>query len=155
MIVLQQGDKAPAFKAKDQDGNLVSLKDFKGKKVALYFYPHDDTPTCTTEACNLRDNYEQLLQNGIVILGVSEDSAAKHKKFGQKHSLPFTLLADEDHKMLDAYGVWAEKKFMGKTHMGTLRTTFLINEKGKIEHIIEKVESKNHAAQILGTWGLQ
>lgn len=154
-MTLKQGDKAPAFTTTDQDGNTVSLKDFKGKKVVLYFYPHDDTETCTREACNLRDNYAVLKQKGLVILGVSEDNARSHKKFEKKYALPFTLLVDEDHKMLNDYGIWAEKKFMGRTYMGTLRTTFLINEKGKIEHIIDKVESKNHAAQILETWGIK
>ena len=154
-MILKQGDKAPAFTTTDQDGKTVSLKDFKGKKVVLYFYPHDNTPTCTTEACNLRDNFSVLAEKGIIILGVSEDSAASHKKFEQKYSLPFPLLVDENHQLLDAYGVWNEKKFMGKTYMGTLRTTFLINEKGKIDHIIEKVESKNHAGQILITWGIK
>jgi len=154
-MTLKQGDKAPAFTTTDQDGNKVSLKDFKGKKVVLYFYPHDDTETCTKEACNLRDNYAELKQMNVVVLGVSEDNTKSHKKFEQKYSLPFTLLVDEDHRILDAYGVWAEKKFMGRTFLGTLRTTFLINEKGKIDHIIDKVDSKNHAAQIAETWKIK
>ncbi len=154
-MTLKQGDKAPAFSTIDQDGNKVSLKDFMGKKVVLYFYPKDNTPTCTVEACNLRDNFSLLQQKGVVVLGVSADSARSHKKFEQKHSLPFTLLADEDHTLLDAYGVWAEKKMMGRTYMGILRTTFLINEKGKIDHIIEKVDSKNHTAQIEALWNIK
>ena len=133
----------------------MSLKDYKGKKVILYFYPKDNTPTCTVEACNLRDNFAQFASKGIVVLGVSTDSAKSHKKFETKHTLPFTLLADEDQKIVNDYGVWAQKKMMGHTFMGILRTTFLINEKGSIEHIIEKVESKRHAEQILEVWGIK
>jgi len=155
MMMLQQGDKAPSFTTTDQDGNKVSLKDFKGKKVVLYFYPHDDTETCTKEACNIRDNYGLMTAKGIEVLGVSEDSGKSHKKFEKKYSLPFRLLVDEDHQLLDAFGVWTEKLFMGRNYMGTLRTTFLINEKGKIDHVIEKVVSGNHAAQILETWGIK
>jgi len=151
---LKQGDSAPEFDAKDQDGKLHSLKDFKGKKLALYFYPKDNTQTCTVEACNLRDNYGLLKSKGITILGVSIDDQKSHKKFETKYTLPFPLLVDNEKKMVHDYGLWAEKKFMGRTYMGTLRTTFLINEDGKIDHIIEKVESKSHAAQILETWGL-
>ena len=153
-MILKPKDKAPAFTTTDQDGNAVSLKDFKGTKVVLYFYPKDNTETCTREACNLRDNYAALKSRDIVILGVSADDEKSHKKFGQKYSLPFTLLADTDKKIINDYGVWAEKFFMGRHYMGILRTTFLINEKGKIDHIIEKVESKNHTEQILDTWGL-
>ena len=151
-MALQQGDQAPAFTTTDQDGNTVSLKDFKGKKVVLYFYPKDNTETCTKEACNLRDNYAALKKKGIVVLGVSTDNAKSHKKFEKKYALPFTLLVDEDKKIVNSYGIWQEKKFMVRTYMGTLRTTFLINEKGKIDHIIDKVESKNHAAQIMEVW---
>jgi len=151
---LKPGDKAPAFTTTDQDSNVHSLKDYKGKKVALYFYPKDNTETCTKEACNLRDNFEVLQDKGIVVLGVSPDNEKSHKKFEKKFSLPFTLLTDTEHKMVNAYGIWAEKMLYGRTYMGVLRTTFLINEKGKIDHIIDKVESKNHAAQILETWGL-
>jgi peroxiredoxin Q/BCP len=154
IITLKAGDKAPDFKAKDQDGKIISLKDFKGKKVALYFYPEDDTPTCTKEACNLRDNFNLLKKKGIVVLGVSPDTEKKHKKFETKYSLPFTLVADPDREILNKYGVWGWKKFMGREFMGTHRTTFLINEKGIIEHIIEKVKSGSHAQQILETWGL-
>jgi peroxiredoxin Q/BCP len=151
---LKQGDKAPAFKAADQDGLLHALKDYKGKKVALFFYPQDNTETCTKEACNLRDNYAMLSAKGITVLGVSPDDAKSHKKFEKKFSLPFTLLADTDKKITIAYGLWAEKTLWGRTYMGLLRTTFLINEKGKIDHIIEKVESGRHAAQIAAVWGL-
>lgn len=151
---LQPKDKAPAIATTDQDGNKVSLKDYKGQKVALYFYPHDDTETCTKQACNLRDNFAMLKQKGVVILGVSIDDEKSHKKFEKKYSLPFTLLVDTDKKIVNDYGVWGEKLFMGRTIVSTYRTTFLINEKGKIDHIIEKVVSKNHAQQIIETWGL-
>ncbi len=153
-MTLQQGDKAPDFKAKDQDGNMRQLKDFKGRKVVLYFYPQDDTETCTKEACNLRDNYVALKKKGIVVLGVSPDDEKSHKKFEKKYTLPFTLLADTEHKMVNDYGVWAEKTLFGHTYMGVLRTTFLIDEKGKIEHIIEKVKSKTHSEQIIQVWGI-
>lgn len=153
-MILKPGNKAPAFTAADQDGKIHSLKDYKGQKVVLYFYPKDDTETCTKEACNLRDNYAALKKQGIVVLGVSNDDAKSHKKFEKKYSLPFTLLADTDKKIVNDYGVWALKTMMGRTYMGILRTTFLINEKGKIDHIIEKVVSKTHAEQIMETWGL-
>jgi len=151
---LKSGDKAPAFTAADQDGKVHSLKDYKGKRVVLYFYPKDDTETCTKEACNLRDNYSALKNKDIAVLGVSLDNEKSHKKFEKKYSLPFTLLADPEKKIINDYGLWAEKKMMGHTFMGTLRTTFLINEKGKIDHIINKVVSKNHTQQILETWGM-
>jgi len=153
-MTLKPGDKAPDFTAPDQNGNMVSLHDFKGKKVALYFYPKDDTPTCTVEACNIRDNFSLLKKKDIVVLGISKDEVKKHKKFETKYSLPFTLISDVDTKINNEYGAWAMKKFMGREYMGTLRTTFLINEKGKIDHIIEDVESKNHTQQILDAWGL-
>jgi len=149
---LQPNEKAPAFKAADQDGNIHSLKDYKGRKVALYFYPQDDTETCTKQACGLRDNFALLQDKGIVLLGVSPDTVKSHKKFETKYSLPFTLLVDTDLEMAKAYGVWAWKKFMGREYWGILRTTFLINEKGKIDHVIEKVISKDHAKQIVETW---
>ena len=152
--MLQAGGTAPAFSVKDQDGNKVALKDFKGQKVVLYFYPTDGTPTCTVEACNLRDNFSVLKEKGVVVLGVSPDDEKSHKKFATRHTLPFTLLADTDHKLHKAYGVWAEKTTFGHTYMGTLRTTFLINEKGKIDHVIEKVKSKEHAKQIMEIWQL-
>ena len=151
---LKAGDKAQAFKAKDQDGNTVSLIDFKGKKLALFFYPEDDTPVCTVEACNLRDNFSLLKDKGVTVVGVSPDDEKKHKKFEEKFSLPFTMLADPKRKILDAYGVWAEKVLYGNRFMGVKRTTFLIDEKGKIFHIIKGVRSKNHAQQIIDNWKL-
>lgn len=152
---LQQGDTAPAFTVIDQNGNKVSLKDFKGKKVVLYTYPQDSTPTCTVEACNVRDNYNQLTDRGIVVLAVSPDDEASHKKFETRHSLPFTLLADPKMKILKAYGVYGEKQMFGNKYMGIYRRTFLINEKGKIDHIIKQVKSADHVTQILKVWGLQ
>jgi peroxiredoxin Q/BCP len=151
-INLKVGDKAPDFKGKDQNGKEQSLQRYKGQKIALYFYPRDATPTCTVEACNLRDNYGALQQEGIIVLGVSTDDEKSHKKFEQKHQLPFPLIADTDLTIVKAYGVWQWKKFMGKTFEGTVRTTFLINEQGKIAHIVNKVKSKEHAAQILSLW---
>lgn len=153
-MTLKEGDKSPDFTATDQDGNKISLKDFKGRKVVVYFYPADDTPTCTNEACNIRDNFSILKKKGIVVLGISPDDEKSHRKFQNKFSLPFTLVADADKKIAHAYGVWAQKKLFGVTYMGILRTTFLINEKGKIDHIIEKVKSKSHTEQILQVWGL-
>ncbi|MGC4079312.1 MAG: thioredoxin-dependent thiol peroxidase [Rubrivivax sp.] len=149
---LKPGDKAPDFTAKDQNGNLVSLADFKGKRVLLYFYPHDDTPTCTVQACNLRDNFGALKGAGITVLGVSVDSEQKHKKFETKHQLPFTLLVDEELHIVNLYGVWGEKQFMGRTITGTHRTSFMIDEKGIIAEIIDKVKSKIHADQVLSFW---
>jgi len=153
-MILKQGDKAPDFTINDQDGRSHSLADYKGKKVALYFYPKDNTETCTKEACNLRDNFAALKAKGVVILGVSPDNEKSHKKFETKYALPFTLLADTEKELVNTYGIWQEKKFMGRTYMGVLRTTFLINEHGIIDHIIEKVESKDHAQQIIATWGI-
>jgi peroxiredoxin Q/BCP len=147
---LQVGDKAPAFKAKDQNGNEVKLSNFKGEKVILYFYPKDNTPTCTTQACNLRDNYDVLLKKGYKVLGVSADNEKSHLKFIKKFNLPFPLLADTEHAIIEAYGVWGEKTLFGRNYMGVLRTTFVINEKGVIEEIIQKVESQRHSDQILG-----
>lgn len=152
MITLAEGDKAPDFKAKDQNGKPVSLSDFKGKKVALYFYPEDDTPTCTIEACNLRDNFALLKKNGITVLGVSPDDEKKHKKFEKKFDLPFTLLADEGKKIIDKYGVWGEKNLYGRKYMGLHRTTFLIDEKGVIKKIFKKPRSKMHSQEILKAW---
>lgn len=151
---LQAGDKAPDFKTKDQDGNVVSLKDFKGKKVALYFYPEDDTQVCTVQACNLRDNYAELKKHGITILGVSPNDEKSHKKFEAKYNLPFTLLVDDDLKIANKYGVWAEKVLYGNRHMGIVRSTYLINEDGKIHHIIKRALSKTHTQQILKGWGI-
>ncbi|MES2592012.1 MAG: thioredoxin-dependent thiol peroxidase [Bacteroidota bacterium] len=149
MTHLKLGDKAPDFKGKDQDSNSVSLKDFKGKKLIIYFYPKDDTPTCTVEACNLRDNYALLKKKGYSIVGVSADDEKKHKKFSTKHQLPFPLIADVDRKIIEAYDVWGEKKFMGKVFDGINRTTFVIDENGKIEKVITTVKSKEHTEQIL------
>jgi thioredoxin-dependent peroxiredoxin len=147
---LKVGDKAPAFTANDQDGKSVKLSDFKGKKVVLYFYPKDMTPGCTAEACNLRDNYKLLLKQGYEVLGVSTDSEKLHRKFIEKENLPFSLLSDPDKKLHDLYGTWGEKSMYGRKYMGTLRTTFVINEQGIIDEIIEKVDTKNHTDQILG-----
>ncbi|MFN8242605.1 MAG: thioredoxin-dependent thiol peroxidase [Ferruginibacter sp.] len=152
MTSLTEGTKAPAFKGKDQNGKTVSLADFKGKKLVLYFYPEDDTPTCTVQACNLRDNYGLLKKAGFEILGVSPDEEKKHKKFEAKFSLPFTLLADPDHKIIDKYGVWGEKQLYGRHYMGLHRTTFLIDEKGVIRKIFLKPRSKQHAEEIIKTW---
>lgn len=147
------GKKAPAFSGVDQNGDTIALKDFKGKKVILYFYPKDDTPGCTAQACNLRDNHSTLLKKGFVVIGVSADPVKKHKKFVEKYELPFALIADEDKKIVEAYGVWGEKKFMGKTYLGITRTTFLIDETGKIKAIIEKPDTKNHTEEVLAAWG--
>ncbi|MFC4262826.1 thioredoxin-dependent thiol peroxidase [Ferruginibacter yonginensis] len=149
---LKPGSKAPAFKGIDQNGASIALKDYAGKKVVLYFYPKDDTPGCTAQACNLRDNYTNLLQDGFEIIGVSPDPAKKHKKFEEKYELPFALIADEDHSIAEKYGVWGEKKFMGKTYDGIHRTTFLIDETGKIKNIITKPDTKNHTDEVLAAW---
>lgn len=154
MTHLKEGDKAPAFSGVDQNGNPVSLDDFKGKKLILYFYPKDSTPGCTKEACNLRDNYELLKEKGFEILGVSPDSAKRHQNFIAKHNLPFPLLVDEDLKTIKAYGVWGEKNFMGRKFMGVLRTTFVIDENGTIEKVITKVKVGKHAEQILEELGM-
>ena len=140
----------PEFEVVDQDGNVVSSKDFIGKKTIVYFYPKDNTPGCTAEACNLRDNYEALKAQGYNVVGVSKDSAASHRKFIDKFDLPFTLLSDKSTQMLQDFGAWGEKKMCGKTCVGTLRRTFIFNEEGVLERIIEKVDKKDHAAQILG-----
>jgi thioredoxin-dependent peroxiredoxin len=153
MTQLAEGEKAPDFKTKDQNGKVVSLKDFRGKKVVLYFYPEDDTPTCTVEACNLRDNYEDLKKAGFVILGVSPDDKSKHKKFEEKYELPFTLLEDPEKNIIDAYGVWGEKNMYGRKYMGLFRTTFLIDEQGVIFKIFKKPKSKIHSEEILKAAG--
>lgn len=152
MAVIKEGGKAPLFTAPDQDGNPVSLADFAGRKVVLYFYPKDDTPTCTTQACNLRDNYALLKRKGYAILGISADPVKSHKKFEQKYGLPFPLLSDEDQKISNKYKVWQQKQMMGHTFMGIVRTTFLIDENGKIAKIISKPVSKNHAQEIVDAW---
>ena len=149
MTTLTEGNKAPEFTTKDQNGNTVSLKDFHGKKVVLYFYPEDDTPTCTIEACNLRDNYAELKKAGLVVLGVSPDDKNKHKKFEEKYNLPFTLLEDPHKNIIDKYGVWGEKNLYGRKYMGLFRTTFLINEEGNIIKIFKKPKSKIHSEEIL------
>jgi len=148
MKKLQAGDAAPAINAVDQNGNKITLDDFKGKKIVLYFYPKDDTPGCTAEACDLRDNYREFLDNGFEVIGVSADSEASHRKFIEKYNLPFKLISDVDKKMLKDYGAWGEKKMYGKTYEGVLRKTFIINEAGLIEKIIEKVKTKEHSRQI-------
>lgn len=149
MTTLKAGDKAPDFNIPNQDGELTSLKDFKGKKLVLFFYPKDNTPGCTAEACDLRDNIDALNNEGYHILGISPDSEKKHQNFIEKFDLPFPLLADTEQAMLKAYGVWGPKSFMGKDYIGVHRTTFLIDEKGKISEVISKVKTKEHAAQIL------
>jgi peroxiredoxin Q/BCP len=151
---LKAGDNAPAFSGVDQDGKTVSLKDYKGKKLVLYFYPKDDTPGCTAQACSLRDDYASLQKKGVEILGVSADNEAKHQKFIEKYSLPFRLLADTNHEVIKAYDVWGKKQFMGRVFDGLNRTTFLINEKGLIDYVIEQPDTKNHAEEILHLWGI-
>lgn len=152
MITLKEGDKAPAFSGVDQDGKKISLKDFKGQKVVLYFYPEDDTPVCTVQACNLRDNYSALQASGIKVIGISPNDSADHKKFETKFSLPFTLLADPGHKTINSYGVWGEKNMYGRKVMGIHRTTFLVDEKGIIRKIILRPKNKEHAQEILKHW---
>ena len=149
MTTLTEGQKAPDFTTKDQNGNPVSLKDFRGKKVVLYFYPEDDTPTCTIEACNLRDNYSALQKAGLEVLGVSPDDKNKHKRFEKKYDLPFTLLEDPEKKIIGKYEVWGEKNLYGRKYMGLFRTTFLIDEKGVIIKIFKKPKSKIHSEEIL------
>ena len=147
--MLKIGDRMPDFEVVDQDGNKVSSKDLMGKKTVVYFYPKDNTSGCTAEACSIRDSYEALLAKGYNIVGVSKDSAASHKKFIDKYELPFTLLSDTSTQMLQAFGAWGEKKMYGKTVLGTIRRTFIFDEDGILERIIEKVDTKNHADQIL------
>ena len=146
---LEAGQKAPQFEAKNEKGEIIKLSDYLDKKVVLYFYPKDATPGCTTQACDLRDNYDALLKADYVVLGVSSDDEKSHKKFIEKQSLPFPLLADTDLKVHEAYGTWVEKSMYGRKYLGTARTTFVIDEKGVIAEIIEKVDTKNHTAQIL------
>lgn len=149
MVTLKEGDKAPAFTGTDQDGKKISLTSYKGKKVVLYFYPEDDTPTCTIQACNLRDNHQLLTKNGFVVIGVSPDEASKHKKFETKFKLPFTLIADTSHSILEKYGVWDQKQMFGHQYMGVLRTTFVIDEKGIIRKIFLRPKNKAHAEEII------
>ncbi len=149
MTTLKEGDKAPDFSGIDQDENQVALSDFKGQKLILFFYPKDNTPGCTAEACNLRDNYEDLKAKGYALLGVSPDSVRKHQNFIKKHDLPFPLLADTEKAVLNAYGVWGPKQFMGRKFDGVHRTTFIIDENGVIEKVFKKVKTKAHTEQIL------
>ena len=149
MTTLSPGDIAPNFSATDQNGDTRSLSEYAGKHLVLYFYPKDDTPGCTAEACDLRDNYHRFQEQGYEILGVSPDTPAKHVKFIEKYDLPFDLLADEDHAVAEAYGVWGPKKFMGREYDGIHRTTFVIDPDGKIEDVIRKVKTKEHTGQIL------
>ena len=146
---LKEGQKAPAFTGIDQDGNKISLTDFKGHRVILFFYPEDDTPTCTLQACNLRDNHSLLTKNGFKIIGVSPDDVKSHQKFKQKFSLPFTLIADPQHNIIDAYGVWGKKNLYGREYMGLHRTTFVIDENGTISKIFLKPRNKAHAEEII------
>ena len=149
---LKTGDTAPAFSLPDENGQTVSSQSLKGKTYFLYFYPKDDTPGCTKEACSFRDAFSKFKKRGITVLGVSPDSEKSHQKFATKYKLPFTLLADTDHSIADAYGVYGEKKFMGRTYMGIHRTTFLIDEKGKIKKVFEKVKPEDHADEVLGAF---
>ena len=148
--MLKQGDKAPDFTATTDGGETVKLKDFRGKKVVLYFYPKDNTPGCTQEACDFRDSMTRFRRKGVVVLGVSPDSVKSHEKFKAKFDLPFPLLADEDHGMAEAYGVWQEKSMYGRKYMGIVRSTFEIDEKGKIAEVHQKVKVKGHVDQLLG-----
>ncbi|MBN1159531.1 MAG: thioredoxin-dependent thiol peroxidase [Bacteroidales bacterium] len=154
MIQLNEGSKAPVFKGKDQDGKGLSLDDFIGKKVILYFYPKDNTPGCTDEACNLRDNYEALFSRGFAIIGISPDSEKSHMNFKKKYQLPFSLIADPDKQIIKAYGAWGEKSMYGKKYEGVLRTTYVIDEEGIVLKKISKVDTKNHTAQILKELGI-
>ena len=154
MAQLKEGAAAPVFSGTDQDGKTVGLEDFKGKRVILYFYPKDDTPGCTAEACNLRDNYESLLSRGFTIIGISPDDEKSHTKFKSKYALPFSLIADPEAKIIKAYGAWGEKKMYGKSYMGVLRTTYIIDDQGKIMKILTKVDTGDHAKQILTELGL-
>ena len=147
--MLKPGDRMPSFEVVDQDGNKVTSENLLGKKTIIYFYPKDNTPGCTAEACNLRDNYQALVAQGYNVVGVSKDSAASHRKFADKFSLPFTLLSDPSTTMLQDFGAWGEKKMCGKVCVGTLRRTFIFDENGILTRVIEKVDTKNHASQIL------
>ncbi len=149
MTHLKKGEQAPQFTGKDQNGDTISLNDFKGRKLVIYFYPKDNTPGCTAQACNLRDNYQMLQKQGYNVIGISADSQQSHKKFIEKHNLPFPLIADIEREILNLYGVWGPKKFMGRTFDGIHRTTFIIDEQGMIEEVIEQVKTKEHTAQII------
>lgn len=154
MEKLKIGDALPTFVSEDQNGNQIDSKNLVGKKLVVYFYPKDNTPGCTAQACNIRDNYEQLLANSIQIIGVSADSLKSHQSFTTKYELPFPLLLDEDKKVIEAFGVWGTKKFMGKVYDGIHRTTFLFNEEGKVVSVIEKPNTKNHSEEILKEFGI-
>lgn len=149
MALLKKGQSAPDFSSNDQEGNPVSIRQFKGKKIILYFYPKDDTPGCTSEACNLRDNYQELRDMGFVVIGISPDSEKSHQKFSSKYSLPFHLVPDPEKTIIKSYGAWGEKKMYGKAYEGVLRTTYVISEKGLIEAVIDKVNVKDHTKQII------
>ena len=151
--MLKEGDAAPEFAARDTDGNLVRLSDLRGWRVVLYFYPKDDTPGCTKQACSLRDSHSEFGERGIKVLGVSLDDEASHRKFAEKYSLPFTLLADTDHAVAEAYGVYGEKQWMGKKYMGVDRKTFLIDERGRIKKVFDKVNVERHADEVLAAFG--
>lgn len=153
-MALQEGKKAPSFTAKDQDGNSIKLSDFKGKKLALYFYPKDDTSTCTVQACNIRDGFKMLAKKGIEVIGVSPDDEKSHTKFITKHKLPFRIIADTDKKLVEKFGVWGEKQLYGNKYMGVFRTTFLIDENGVLVKIISKPKVKEHAKEIASGFGL-
>ncbi len=152
MAAITEGMEAPWFEGIDQNGNKINLGDFKGHKIILYFYPKDNTPGCTAEACSLRDDYQSLLSSGFKVVGVSMDSEKSHRKFADKYSLPFPLIADTERKILNDYGVWKEKSLYGKTFLGIVRTTVIIDEKGIIEKVIRKVDTKNHSKQIFGLY---
>jgi thioredoxin-dependent peroxiredoxin len=154
MALLKEGIKAPDFELKDQDGKKVRLADFKGKKLVIYFYPKDDTPGCTAEACNIRDNYTELISKGIQVVGISPDDGNSHTKFVAKYKLPFTLLSDPDHIVLELYGAWGEKNNYGKKYFGVLRTTYIVSENGMIEKVIPKVDTADHTKQILNALNL-
>lgn len=149
MALLEKGSVAPDFKGLNQNNESISLADFKGKKLILYFYPKDDTPGCTAESCNLSDNYDAWIEKGYEVVGVSPDSVASHKKFAEKYGLKFNLIADTEKEILQAYGVWGEKNMYGKKYMGVIRTTYVINEDGVIEEVFEKVQTKDHTNQII------
>ena len=154
MTIIKAGEKAPEFNATDEAGNPITISQFKGRKLILFFYPKDDTPGCTAENCNLRDNYADLLARGFAIVGVSPDSAKKHQGFKSKYALPFPLIPDTDQQILKLYGAWGEKQMYGRTYEGVLRTTFVINGEGVVEKVFDKVDTKDHTAQILKAHGL-
>ena len=152
--MVEVGAKAPSFTGKDQNGNAIALKDFAGKKLAIYFYPKDDTPGCTKQACNLRDNWSSLKKHNVSIVGVSADSIESHDKFAEKYNLPFPLIADTDKKILNRYGAWGEKNMYGVKRMGIKRTTFLVDETGRVVHVIKRPKTADHAAEILKKFDL-